>query len=164
MTAQTPYFDASSSQDATGALDQQLIDAEVDSLPPPAPPKFGSTAARLLFAVSLVLIAFNLRPIFPSLSVVLPEVIRDTGLSTVGASLLTTLPVLCLGVFAPFAPGLAQRYGAEKTLAGALLLLALGSPARRGYGLASVFRHVRRRCCDRGFKRVAARRGQARLS
>lgn len=130
MTVQTPYPDAPPAQDLGRTLDRQLIDAEADSLPPPAPPKFTSPAARLLFAASLVLIAFNLRSIFPSLSVVLPEVIRDTGLSTAGASLLTTLPVLCLGVFAPFAPGLAQRYGAEKTLAGALLLLALGTALR----------------------------------
>ncbi|MET3790084.1 CynX/NimT family MFS transporter [Aquamicrobium terrae] len=130
MTISTSLPGASASHAAANALDEQLVDAEADSLPPPSPPKFASRAAKLLFAASLVLIAFNLRPLFSSLSVVLPEVIRDTGLSTVGASLLTTLPVLCLGVFAPFAPRLAQRFGAERTLAGALVLLALGTGLR----------------------------------
>lgn len=52
-----------------------------------------------LLALSLILIACNLRPVFGSLSVVLPEIMRDTGLSSTGASLLTTLPILCLGLF-----------------------------------------------------------------
>lgn len=120
---------------AVDALDGQLIDAEEDSLPKPRPPQFRSRAARLLFGASLVLVAFNLRPLFSSLSVLLPEVIDETGLSTVGASLLTTLPVVCLGVFAPFAPRLAQRFGAERTLLAALLLLVAGTGLR---GVGSV--------------------------
>ncbi|MGP2493012.1 CynX/NimT family MFS transporter [Mesorhizobium sp. PUT5] len=107
-----------------------LVDAEEDSLPRPRPPHFRSRAARLLFGASLVLIAFNLRPLFSSLSVLLAEVMHETGLSTAGASLLTTLPVVCLGVFAPFAPRLAQRFGAERTLLGALVLLAVGTGLR----------------------------------
>ena len=63
--------------------------------------------SRLLRRAGIVGIAFTLRLIFASLSVRLPEVIRDTGLSASGSSLLTTLPVLCLGAFAPFAPWLA---------------------------------------------------------
>ena len=108
----------------------ELIDAEADSLPEPRPPELRSRAARIVLGASLVLIAFNLRSLFSSLSVLLPEVMQATGLSAMGASLLTTLPVLCLGLFAPFAPGLAQRYGAERTLLGALLLLALGTGLR----------------------------------
>jgi CP family cyanate transporter-like MFS transporter len=121
-----PYPKASSA--AIGGL--ELIDAEADSLPAPRPPELRSRAARIVLGASLVLIAFNLRSLFSSLSVVLPEVMQATGLSAMGASLLTTLPVLCLGLFAPFAPGLAQRYGAERTLLGALLLLALGTGLR----------------------------------
>ncbi len=121
-----PYPKASSA--AIGGL--ELIDAEADSLPAPRPPELRSRAARIVLGASLVLIAFNLRSPFSSLSVVLPEVMQATGLSAMGASLLTTLPVLCLGLFAPFAPGLAQRYGAERTLLGALLLLALGTGLR----------------------------------
>ncbi|WP_378950392.1 CynX/NimT family MFS transporter [Mesorhizobium sp. ANAO-SY3R2] len=114
-------------------LDGQLVDAEADSLPEPQPPALRSQSARFVLGASLVLIAFNLRPLFSSLSVLLPEVMQETGLSTAGASLLTTLPVLCLGLFAPFAPKLAQRYGAERTLLGALFLLAVGT-GLRGFG------------------------------
>lgn len=120
---------------AANVLDDQLIDAEADSLPQPQPPALRSRTARIVLGTSLVLIAFNLRPLFSSLSVLLPEVMEATGLATTGASLLTTLPVLCLGLFAPFAPKLAQRYGAERTLLGALIVLAIGTALR---GLESV--------------------------
>ncbi|MGF6176106.1 CynX/NimT family MFS transporter [Ensifer sp. 4252] len=118
---------------AINGLEDQLIDAEADSVPEPQPPALPRGAARFVLGASLVLIAFNLRPLFSSLSVLLPEVMRDTGLTTAGASLLTTLPVLCLGLFAPLAPKLAQRFGAERTLLGALALLALGT-VLRGFG------------------------------
>lgn len=111
-------------------LDNGLVDAEIDSLPAPQPPVLRSRTAQIVLGASLVLIAFNLRSLFSSLSVLLPEVMQETGLSTTGASLLTTLPVLCLGLFAPFAPKLAQRYGAERTLLGALAVLAFGTGLR----------------------------------
>ncbi|MFD9896736.1 CynX/NimT family MFS transporter [Mesorhizobium sp. NPDC059025] len=114
-------------------IDDQLVDAEADSLPPPQAPVLESPAARILLGACLVLIAFNLRPLFSSLSVLLPEMMQATGLSSAGASLLTTLPVVCLGIFAPFAPRLAQRYGAERTLLGVMALVTLGT-ALRGFG------------------------------
>lgn len=92
----------------------------------PAPTR----ARQLLLGLSLVLIAFNLRPVFGSLSVLLPEVMKDTGLGPSGASLLTTLPLLCLGLFAAPAPALARRFGPERSLLGALLLICLGTLLR----------------------------------
>lgn len=127
------FHRAVSGAEGFDSADNQLIDAEADSVPRPQPPELRGRAMRFVLGASLVLIAFNLRPLFSSLSVLLPEVMHETGLSTMGASLLTTLPVLCLGLFAPLAPGLAQRFGAERTLAGALVLLALGT-ASRGFG------------------------------
>ncbi|OQM77490.1 CynX/NimT family MFS transporter [Manganibacter manganicus] len=118
------------SQPPLAALGRQLVDAEEDSLPPPSAPRFRSRGTKLLFGASLVMIAFNLRPLFSSLSVLLAEVTHATGLSTAGASLLTALPVVCLGVFAPFAPELARRFGAERILLGALLLLTIGTALR----------------------------------
>jgi len=80
-----------------------------------------------------MLIAFNLRPLFASLSVLLPDVLQQTGLSSAGAGYLTTLPVLCLGLFAPFAPKIAERIGPERTLLLVLLVLMTGT-ALRGLG------------------------------
>lgn len=110
-------------------LADELIDAEIDLTP--------VTVAHhrhpLLLAASLVLIAFNLRPALASLAPVLPEVMLDRGLSPTGGSLLTTLPVLCLGLFAPLAPHLARRFGSERTILGLMVVLALGT-ALRGLG------------------------------
>jgi len=130
MTQTFRQPDPKAQAEAVRGLDEQLIDAEVDSLPKPQPPEPRGRATQFVLGASLVLIAFCLRPLFSSLSVLLPEVMQATGLSTTGASLLTTLPVLCLGLFAPFAPRLAQRYGAERTLLGALALLVLGTGLR----------------------------------
>jgi CP family cyanate transporter-like MFS transporter len=115
------------------AAGELLIDAEADSLPAPRPTPAPSLARRILLGASVVLIAFNLRPVFASLSVMLPEIMAATGLSATAASLLTTLPIVCLGVFAPLAPGLGRRFGTERTLLGCMVLILVGT-ALRGTG------------------------------
>lgn len=92
-----------------------------------------SRAAQLLLGASLMLIAFNLRPLFSSLSVLLPELLSATSLTSAGAGYLTTLPVICLGLFAPLAPRLSERIGPERTLWLVMALLTVGT-AWRGLG------------------------------
>ncbi len=92
-----------------------------------------SKAAGFVLGLSLVLIAANLRAVFSSVSVLLPEISAATGLSSTAAGVLTTLPVVCLGVFAPIAPRLSQRFGAERMLLAALAVLTFGT-ALRGFG------------------------------
>lgn len=89
-----------------------------------------SRARQWLLGISLILIAFNLRPVFGSISVLLPEVMRDTGMGPAMASMLTTLPLFCLGVFAIPAPALSRRFGTERVLLGALLLICVGTLLR----------------------------------
>lgn len=97
------------------------------------------TAARaqllkqLILGISLILIAFNLRPLFASLSVLLPDMLRQDALTPSQAGYLTTLPVLCLGIFAPLAPWLSHRSGYKRTLLIVMLLLTIGT-AMRGMG------------------------------
>ncbi|WP_235890823.1 CynX/NimT family MFS transporter [Pararhizobium mangrovi] len=95
-------------------------------------------AARLFLAASFVLVAFNLRPVFSSASVLLPDIIEGTGISAFAAGVLTTAPVVCLGLFALLAPRLAGRFGAERTLFVLLLLLVVGV-AMRGLGTVPLF-------------------------
>lgn len=99
------------------------------------PPPFRGPLARAFLGVCLVLVAFNLRPVFSSLSAVLPELLADLNLGAVFSSLATTVPVLCLGLFAPLAPPLARRFGPETTILALLLALA-GGTALRGLGTA----------------------------
>lgn len=94
----------------------------------------GGPAGRLAAGLAIVLVAFNLRPLFASVAPVLPELVAGLAISPAAASLLTTAPVLCLGLFAPAAPGLALRFGFERLLLGCLAALALGTALR---GVAS---------------------------
>src|ERR1700712_2887627 len=90
----------------------------------------------VLLGTSVVLIALNLRPLFSSLSVLLPEIVAATGMSASAASWLTTTPVLCLGIFALTAPALARRFGLERMLLVCLLLIGVGSLLRGVGGVA----------------------------
>ncbi|MDX7954019.1 MFS transporter, partial [Lichenihabitans sp. Uapishka_5] len=111
-------------------LADELVDVEAAAAPAPAQL---TPLRRFGLAVSLVLVAFNLRPVFSSLAAVLPELRLATGASPALASLLTTLPVLCLGVFAGTAPRLAHRFGAERVILVLLGVLTAGT-ALRGFG------------------------------
>jgi len=113
--------------------DEQLIDVEIDNVPPPPVMPVRGRRAQVFLGASLVLLALNLRPLFASLGALLPEVIRSQGLSPSAASAITTLPVLCLGLFAPIAPLFARHFGAERTILGLMAALAVGTVAR-GFG------------------------------
>lgn len=99
----------------------------------PAAPR--TRSGRWAVAVVVVLIAFNLRPAFSSIAPVLNEIMADTGLTATGASVLTTAPVLCLGLFGPLTPWLARRIGTERTVLAVLLAILVGTGLR---GLGSV--------------------------
>jgi len=78
----------------------------------------------------VVLVGLNLRTVFSSFSAILPEITAAAGLPSWAVTALTTAPVTLLGVFAPLAPRLARRFGAEHVLLGAMALLALGLALR----------------------------------
>jgi CP family cyanate transporter-like MFS transporter len=103
-----------------------LVDAEIDELPAAEPTRVGSRRALAYLGVCLVLIGLNLRTVFSSFSAVLPEVTADAGLPGWAVVVLTTVPVTLLGVFAPLAPVLARRFGAERVLLGAMGVLTGG--------------------------------------
>ena len=113
----------------------------------------------MLLALSVVLVAVNLRPAVAGVGPVLPELRAGLPLSGAGAAVLTTLPVLCFGLLATVAPRLARRFGIEAVLVGVMVALAAGAFVRVLDGhRAAVRRHRRRRagrsrsatsCCPR---------------
>ncbi|WP_411381078.1 CynX/NimT family MFS transporter [Pseudomonas sp. MPB26] len=118
-------------------LEELLIDAEADDeVVQHSHPR---VSRPWLLLLGLVLVALNLRPALSSLSPLLSEVSGSLGLSAARAGLLTTLPVLCLGLFAPLAPILARRFGAERVVLGILLTLAAGIVLRSAFGEAGLF-------------------------
>jgi CP family cyanate transporter-like MFS transporter len=79
-----------------------------------------------VFVMLMVMVGLNLRPALSSLAPLLSRIQQETGLSALAIGALTTLPVLCLGLFAPLAPWLSKHLGPERTLSAALLMLAVG--------------------------------------
>ena len=100
-----------------GELLVDVEDAPISTLPVRHP---------VLLGLALVLVGLNLRPALATLGPVLPEMIRDFAVSPALVGALTTVPVLCLGVFGLVAPALAHRFGTERAVFGVLLLLAAG--------------------------------------
>ena len=94
---------------------------------PSSHPGHTATRSRSFFlACSIVLVALNLRTAFPSLGAVLSDIRISLGLTAAATSALTTLLVLCLGVFAPLAPYLARKAGAERTIFVLMAALSAG--------------------------------------
>lgn len=94
---------------------------------------------RLLTLAGLLLVALNLRPALTSVSPVLTRIGHDLGLASAGQGVLTTLPVLCLGLAAPLAPRLARRIGPERAVLMVLVGLALAMLVRPYSGEAGLF-------------------------
>jgi MFS transporter, CP family, cyanate transporter len=84
----------------------------------------------VLFAAAVAAVALNQRPAVVAVAPLLGELRAGTGLSPAMAGLLTTLPVLCFGAFAPLAPRIARRVGLESAVAASLLVLAAGIALR----------------------------------
>jgi CP family cyanate transporter-like MFS transporter len=118
-------------------FEELLIDAEVDD--EQAQQAHPLLRRPWLLLLGLILVALNLRPALSSMAPLLSEVSKSLGLSAAQAGLLTTLPVLCLGLFAPLAPVLARRFGAERVVLGILLTLAGGIVLRSSFGQVGLF-------------------------
>lgn len=86
--------------------------------------------SKILIALLAVLVGLNLRPIMASIGPLLGTLQADLTLSSIEASLLTTLPVTMMGLFALAGPRLQRRIGEKSGIATGLLLIALANGAR----------------------------------
>lgn len=77
-----------------------------------------------LFVVSLAL-----RPQIAAIGPLAPRIVAELGTSFAFVGLLTAIPVLCMGLFAPFGPSLARRIGVRAGIAASVAILA-------GFGVA----------------------------
>jgi CP family cyanate transporter-like MFS transporter len=80
--------------------------------------------------LGLALAALTLRPQVVGIGPLLPAIQVDFGVSHAVAGLLVTIPVLCMGLFAPPAPMLAHRIGAIRAVTVAVALIAVGGVLR----------------------------------
>jgi CP family cyanate transporter-like MFS transporter len=86
------------------------------------------SAAAWLAAVLLA--ALNLRPAIASVPPIVDSVRDSLGLSGSAAGVLTSVPVVCMGLFAPVAAWAAARWGTGRTMALALALLVVATAVR----------------------------------
>ncbi|MEO3892450.1 MFS transporter [Nonomuraea sp. B5E05] len=86
-----------------------------------------------------VLAALNLRPAIAGISPLLDEIMDDVGLSPAGGGAITTVMVVCLGVFGLAVPLLARRIGLDRTLLAGLLVIAAGLSLRGLDGAALLY-------------------------
>lgn len=84
----------------------------------------------LILAFALLAASLNMRPVITSVSPLLDTMMDDLGMSSLQASLLTTLPVLCMGLFAPLAVSISRRFGLERTIFASLLFIGAATAAR----------------------------------
>ena len=77
----------------------------------------------LLFGMAVFLLAVNLRMGVASIGPVLPDVVHDLRTTLVYGSLLTTAPVLMMGLGSPLSARLAARIGIERTVVVALTIV-----------------------------------------
>lgn len=80
--------------------------------------------------IAIFIASLNMRPVITSISPLLGTIRQSLDMSAASASLLTALPVLCMGCFAPVAVKLANRWGIERAIAYSLLLIGVATAAR----------------------------------
>tara|TARA_R110000787_G_scaffold121360_5_gene232241 strand:- start:274 stop:1473 length:1200 start_codon:yes stop_codon:yes gene_type:complete len=89
-----------------------------------------SALQKIIFAVVIVLVALNLRPILASVGPLLPAIQQDITLSFKLASLLTTLPVFAMGLFCLAGYQLAHRFGVNQIIVFSIVLIVLSAALR----------------------------------
>lgn len=97
----------------------------------------GRAGAMVLAGVLTV--ALIMRAPITGVPPALPVLTGALGLGPVGAGLVTTLPLICFGVFAFATPPLAARFGGERTLWLAVVVLLAGQLLRPTGGTGAFF-------------------------
>lgn len=98
-----------------------------------APATAASSRARTAAApLAVVLVALTLRGPVSSVGPLLGDLRSSTGLPSVAAALLTSLPLVCFGLVSPVAPLVAHRLGLHRGVLAGAVLVAAGLAVRAG--------------------------------
>ncbi|MFD9408970.1 MFS transporter [Streptomyces sp. NPDC059989] len=87
-------------------------------------------SGQVLLVWGLLVAAANLRASLTGVGPLLDRVQAELGLAPVALGLLNTLPLLAFAALSPMVPRLAARWGQERLLGGALVVLTLGIAVR----------------------------------
>ncbi|MEG2708726.1 MAG: hypothetical protein RR968_06290 [Vagococcus sp.] len=75
--------------------------------------------------LGIILVATNLRAPITSVGPLVGTITEELSLTGAQAGLITTLPLIAFALISPIAPKLARRFGTEKTIFIALVLLLI---------------------------------------
>lgn len=78
-----------------------------------------------LMVLAILFVSLNLRPAISSIGPLLEAIRGDLSLSNSDISLLTSIPVFCMGLFAPLAIGFNRKFGIKRSVT--FLLIMLGA-------------------------------------
>jgi len=106
-------------------------------MPHAAPPTLTTRPALLILGI--LCIAMALRAPFTGVPPLMGLIRGELGLSSAAAGMLITLPLLAFAVVSLFAAGLARRFGLERTLFAAMLLVAAGIGVRTMGGVGGLY-------------------------
>ncbi len=106
---------------------------------PSATPRLARTVAPWFVAAGILVFSLSLRSPIVGVAPLIELIRRDSGFSATVAGLLTTIPVLCFGVVSFFAPWLGRRFGIERSIFVALLVLFAGILLRLVPDTAALF-------------------------
>ncbi|MDF9814312.1 MFS transporter [Streptomyces sp. SPB162] len=119
----------------TTAATVPLIDAE-----PGHPPESSRLLSHpVLLLAGIVVASLNMRGALASMAPLVGDVSAHYGLSSTVSSLVTSVPVLFLGLGSMVAPRLSQRFGTEQVLFTALVALAAGIVVRSLSSILALF-------------------------
>ena len=84
----------------------------------------------ILMIIALFIASLNLRPSINSIAPLLETIRTSLGMSASVGSLLTSIPVLCMGLFAPLAVKFSGKWGIERVLGWSLFVIGVGTILR----------------------------------
>ncbi len=98
-----------------------------------------SIKKRGLLLLGILTIATTLRVTFTGAAPLL-DMVRDAfGLTTAQTGVLTTLPLLAFAMVSPMAAGIARRFGTERSLFGAMIVICAGIALRSAGSTAALY-------------------------
>ncbi len=89
-----------------------------------------SRLARVIIVLGVVLVAASMRTPLTAVGPVLSRIGLDSGLSATGLGLLAAVPLLAFAAISPLVHRVSVRWGIDRTLFAALILLAAGVGSR----------------------------------
>lgn len=89
-----------------------------------------SNRNRLLILVAIFLVSINLRPSVTSIGPILSTISEALNVTSTQMSLLTSIPVFCMGLFAPLAVPLQKKFRYKWTIISLLALIGIATATR----------------------------------